>query len=233
MAVLHASGVSDCGPVRSINEDCFGLDDERGFGVVADGMGGHNAGEVAAGIAVRSVTEYLRESARPTWPFGFDASLSEAANRLRTAIYVANQRILATAAANPAYAGMGTTIVAALAAPGGVAIAHVGDSRLYLFRAGRLDLRTQDDSWNLNRHVLTNVLGTRPDVEVHVADEPLADGDLAVLTTDGVHGTIDELQLERLVAGGGLPAEIARRLVSAALSAGSRDNCTAVVLRPS
>ena len=87
---------------------------------------------------------------------------------------------------------MGTTIVAGLVHGSTLAMAHVGDSRLYIFAAGALRLRTRDDSWALNRNVLTNVLGSRPQVEVHMAEEPINPGDLVILTTDGVHGVIDD-----------------------------------------
>jgi protein phosphatase len=231
---LHASGITDRGPVRSTNEDCFACDARHGFCVVADGMGGHNAGEVAAQLAVDEVSACVRGWTEGAgWPFGFDASVSLAANVLRTAVHLANRRIFEAAAGTAACAGMGTTIVAVLVRSGRIAIAHVGDSRLYLFRDGKLDLLTRDDSWGVNRHVLTSVLGTRPRVEVHLADEPLAAGGLAILTTDGIHGTLDDAFIERLVAAGGEPVEIAGRLVRTAVGSGSSDNCTAVVLAAS
>ena len=193
-------------------------------------MGGHNGGEVASRLAVDCVTEYVRTSVSPpTWPFGFDASLSEPANLLRTAIHAANGTILETAAARRELSGMGTTIVAALVHGSMLAIAHVGDSRLYVFVAGALRLLTRDDSWALNRNVLTNVLGSRAQVEVHMAEEPIAAGELVILVTDGVHGVIDDGALGHLVAGGDHPQLIAERLVHEALKRGSRDNCTAVV----
>jgi protein phosphatase len=193
-------------------------------------MGGHNGGEVASRLAVDCVTEYVRSSASvPNWPFGFDASLSEPANLLRTAVHAANGKILETAAAQRELSGMGTTIVAALVHDSRLAIAHVGDSRLYVFVAGALRLLTRDDSWALNRNVLTNVLGSRAQVEVHMAEEPIAAGQLVILVTDGVHGVVDDGVLGRLVAIGDHPQLIADSLVQEALKRGSRDNCTAVV----
>jgi serine/threonine protein phosphatase PrpC len=105
----------------------------------------------------------------------------------------------------------------------------VGDSRLYVFVAGALRLLTRDDSWALNRNVLTNVLGSRAQVEVHMAEEPIAAGQLVILVTDGVHGVVDDGVLGRLVAIGDHPQLIAESLVQEALKRGSRDNCTAVV----
>jgi protein phosphatase len=230
MGRLHVFGLSEQGPVRATNEDCFGLDDERGLCVVADGMGGHNGGEVASRIAVMGVTEYIRTSdGDGVWPFGFDGALSESANRLRTAVQVANGQILDTASSRRDLAGMGTTIVAALLAGDRLAIAHVGDSRLYLFDDGRLRLLTSDDSWALNRNVLTNVLGARRDLDVHVAEVQLTGVTLIVLVTDGVHSVVGDGLIAELVGAGDSPAVIARNLVDAALGRGSRDNCTAVV----
>ena len=229
MGRFEAQGQTDQGPVRASNEDCFGLDDERGLCVVADGMGGHNGGEVASRIAVTGVTEYIRTADGEVWPFGFDRSLSESANRLRTAVHIANGQILDAAAHRRDLSGMGTTVVAALVEGDMLAFAHVGDSRLYLFDAGRLRLLTADDSWALNRNVLTNVLGARRDVDVHVAEERLTGAALIILVTDGIHTVVEDALIAELAAGGDPPAEVARRLVDAALSRGTRDNCTAVV----
>jgi protein phosphatase len=230
MGVLRAFGSSDQGPVRQTNEDCFALDDRSGLCIVADGMGGHNGGEVASRLAVDGVGEYIRtRPAAPAWPFGFDASLSESANLLRTAVHATNRTILEAAAGRRDLSGMGTTIVAALVHGDTLAIAHVGDSRLYTFASGMLRLLTRDDSWALNRNVLTNVLGSRAQVEVHMAEEPITAGELVILTTDGVHGVIDDTSLKNLIAAGDDPEALADRLVREALDRGSRDNCTAVV----
>ena len=230
MALFRAFGSSEQGPVRQTNEDCFALDAQCGLCIVADGMGGHNGGEVASRLAVDGVTEYVRASGEnPAWPFGFDATLSASANVLRTAVYAANRKILEAATGRSDLCGMGTTVVAGLVHGSTLAMAHVGDSRLYIFAAGALRLRTRDDSWALNRNVLTNVLGSRPQVEVHMAEEPINPGDLVILTTDGVHGVVDDGVLQTLVAAGDHPQAIANRLVLEALNRGSRDNCTAVV----
>lgn len=265
--VLRAHGVTDRGPVRPTNEDCFEIDDRLRLCVVADGMGGHNGGEVAARIAVSAVTKYVRgvilskpQSERdpetsvravgdPQWPFGFDSSVSEAGNLLRTAVHLANIHILETAASTRELSGMGTTLVAALVRDRTLSVAHVGDSRVYLFAGRELRLLTRDDSWVASliasdsgadrawlqhhpmRNLLTNVMGTRTRTDVHITEKALTGGELLVLTTDGVHGAVDDAVLERVLAGGGNPAEIATRLIRTALGRGSRDNCTAVVAR--
>ena len=232
MALFHAFGFSDQGPVRSANEDSFGCDEQTGLCIVADGMGGHNGGEVASKLAVECVTAFVKTAeVKAAWPFGFDASLSAPANLLRTAIYTANRQILDTAAQRRDLSGMGTTIVAALVHGNTLAIAHVGDTRLYVFAGGLLRLLTADDSWALNRNVLTNVLGSRAQVDVHMAEEPMTSGALVILITDGIHGVMDDPALQSLVGDGQHPQTMANRIVQEALTRGSRDNCTAVVGR--
>ena len=245
---LRAYGLTDKGRVRPTNEDCFAIDEALGLCVVADGMGGHNAGEVAARLAVDAVVDYVR---RPdvTFPFGVDPALSEGGNVLRTAILLANVQIREVAISSDVYAGMGTTIVAAQVTGGRLSVAHVGDSRLYVAAAGALRQVTQDDSWMVSmlahdpaadplllehhpmRNALTNVVGARTRTEVHVVEQALAGGELLLLSTDGVHGVLDERRLERMLLEDEDPRAIAHGVVKAALARGSRDNCTAVVAR--
>jgi serine/threonine protein phosphatase PrpC len=250
--VLLAYGLTDKGRVRPTNEDCFAIEETLGLCVVADGMGGHNAGEVAARLAVEAVVAYVA-SCQTTeigkWPFGYDPSLSVDGNVLRTAIHLANARILETSSQTDRYAGMGTTIVAVRASAGRLTVAHVGDSRLYLLAKRRLRQLTHDDSWIASmlahdpqadplllmhhplRNALTNAVGTRPRTDVHVAEVMLTGGELLLLSTDGVHGVVDEARLERLLVEDEDPRAIAKAVISTALTRGSRDNVTAVVAR--
>jgi serine/threonine protein phosphatase PrpC len=246
--MLQAYGISDKGRVRPTNEDCFAADEALRLCVVADGMGGHNAGEVAARIAVDAVVELVRDGA-DGWPFGVDPGLSDAGNLLRTAIYLANLRILETAIGAEEYEGMGTTIVAALVAGDRLSVGHVGDSRFYLFANGRLRQLTQDDSWVATmlahdpdvdpnvleqhplRNALTNVVGTRSHTQVHIVEETLSGAELLLLTTDGVHGVLDDRRLEQLLGEGNELPQTAAAILDAALARGSRDNCTAIVAR--
>jgi PPM family protein phosphatase len=246
--VLRAYGITDKGVVRPTNEDYFVVDERLRLSVIADGMGGHNAGEVAARIAVDSVVSFLSQPAPClSWPFGFDRSLSDAGNLVRTAIHLANLRVLEAAGTSTDYAGMGTTIVAALVVDRRLVVGHVGDSRLYLLTGGRLRRITDDDSWmatmlahdpdvdplELLRHpmrnALTNVVGTKRRTDVHVVEEQLAAGDVVLLTTDGVHGVLEEKRIEEMLVRARSVEETAANLVGAALACGSRDNCTAVV----
>jgi serine/threonine protein phosphatase PrpC len=228
--VLRAFGLTDKGRIRPTNEDCFAIEEGLGLCVIADGMGGHNAGEVAARLAVDAIVEIVggRESHvdAAAWPFGYDPTLSAEGNLLRTAVHLANVQILETAMTDTRYAGMGTTIVAARVTDGVLSVAHVGDSRLYVFAGQRLRAMTLDDSW------MATVLAQDPKVtDVHVVEAPLAGGELLLLTTDGVHGVLDEPRIIELLQADEEPRAIANSLIASALIRGSRDNCTAIVAR--
>jgi protein phosphatase len=246
--VLFAFGLTDKGRVRPTNEDCFAIREELGLCLVADGMGGHNAGEVAARLAVDAVIDFVAAGDR-SWPFGYEPSWSLGGNLLRTAIQSASMRIFEIATASDTCAGMGTTIVAARVVDRRLTVAHVGDSRLYLMSGGTLTQLTQDDSWmaamlagdpdldpqllmhHPMRGALTNVVGAGARTDVHVTEITLVGGETLLLSTDGVHGVMDDARLQRLLSEDEDPQAIATAVVASALTRGSRDNCTAVVAR--
>jgi len=258
--VLRAFGHSDTGRVRASNEDCFAIDDRLALCVIADGMGGHNAGEVASRMTVDAVTEFVTQWSTAdtgdhgdpdldkTWPFGYDTQLTKDGNLLKTAVQIANVQILEASSHSEEYAGMGTTVVAARASGNQLTVAHVGDSRLYFKSASGIRAMTRDDSWlaailsqnpdtdpavfrqHPMRNALTSVVGALPRIEVHIADVAMAPGDMLLMSTDGVHGVLDDARLAALMTGDDLQ-ETARRIVVAAMDAGSTDNCTAVVAR--
>jgi protein phosphatase len=243
-----AYGLSETGPVRRINEDCFVSAEDLRLFIVADGMGGHAAGEVAARVAVESIEKFIRRSHGSddfSWPYGVDATLSYDANRLKTAVCLANRRINRLAENHDDYLGMGTTVVCALVTDGHLIVAHVGDSRLYLSVGRELVQLTQDDSWaatvfgasggsnaaRATRHVLTNVLGVRPDTPVHLLEREISGNETLLLCSDGLHGSVShETLTEIVVSNQALPA-VAQALVSTALERGSRDNITALLAR--
>lgn len=246
--MLRAHGVTDKGRVRPINEDCYAIDEALHLIVVADGMGGHNAGEVASKTAVEAIVQYVSDHvAQTSWPFGFDANASQAGNVLRTAVHVANAKVFDLAATTPDYMGMGTTVVAMLVRDDLLSVAHAGDSRLYIYDARHLRQVTEDDTWVASvlardpqanpvllrqhpmRHALTNVIGSRPQTSVHVSEYALRGGERVALTTDGVHGVLEASTLAEVIDRGGDARTIAAALVDAALEQGSRDNCTAVI----
>jgi PPM family protein phosphatase len=245
---LEAFGLSETGPVRRTNEDCFVSDGDLRLFVVADGMGGHAAGEVAARLAVESIEQFIRgshETAAFSWPFGIDPAISHDANRLKTAVSLANQRINRMAEDHDHYRGMGTTVVCALVTGRRLIVAHVGDSRLYLCSADTFMQLTEDDSWAATvlstrgshsapaatRHVLTNVLGARLDTFVHLLERQLTGDETLLLCSDGLHGAVpDDTLRDLLRSNQDLPA-VAQTLITTALDHGSRDNITAVVVR--
>ena len=246
---MESFGVTDVGRVRKNNEDAFAADDELGLYVVADGMGGHQAGEVASRLAVDVVVGFInrtRESDEVSWPYGIDTALTLDANRLKTALQLANRRVFRAAESRDDYTGMGTTIVAALVCGDTLTVGHVGDSRLYLWNDGTFEQVTQDDSWAATvlpqnaaaaaashplRHVLTNVLGAREQTEVHVTERAVGADASFLLCTDGLHAVLPSAALRDALAGGEDVAAIANTLVQAALGHGSRDNVTALVAR--
>lgn len=255
--MIHACGVTDRGCVRGSNEDCFAVEEELQLLAVADGLGGHKAGEIAARLAVDGLVEFVRErraySSRPRpsggWPFGFDHSLSDTGNAVRTGMCLANVQVLETSMTSAECSGMGTTLVAALVEGNRVSVGHVGDSRAYLLGSEGLRLLTTDDSWIATmldqdpppdpdsmwrhpmRNALTNVMGAGPRTRVRVVEETLSGGELLLLSTDGVHGVLDTASLERLLTRTDDLREMATGVISAAMKHGSRDNCTAVVAR--
>jgi serine/threonine protein phosphatase PrpC len=250
--VVEAHGLSDPGPVRKTNEDSFISDPELQLFVVADGLGGHSAGEVASSLAVETIAGFIRrteEDSEFSWPYGIEPELSFHGNRLRTAVHLANRRVFRAAERYDEYTGMGTTVVSALIFGGHLAVASAGDSRLYMFADGRLTQLTRDDTWAATvlaaqgqsataahpprsmRSVLTNVLGAREQADVHISEHDLAGGEIILLCSDGLHTVLDDGALQSILEAGRKPSEIVPRLMEAALANGARDNITAVLAR--
>ena len=249
---LTAYGVTHPGRVRPNNEDALLWDASGGLFVVADGMGGHQAGEVASRMAVDTVQSFLEASRGDhdlTWPFGFDPALSMNANRLVTAVRLANRKVFQAGEDKPDLAGMGTTIVVALVDNETLTFCGVGDSRIYLLSGNVLQQITHDDSWVATvlardpefdraqlahhpmRHVLTNVLGAREDTEVEVGERPLRKGEQLLLCSDGLYGGLDDAAMQILLTSPGGLNELGDRLVAASLERGGTDNITVVLVR--
>ena len=148
--MLEAYGQTDVGRRRKLNEDNFLVSTEPGLFAVCDGMGGHNAGEVASKMAIETLQAFIERSHREkeiTWPYGLDVNLSFDGNRLKTAVKLANKKVFRAADNREDYTGMGTTAVAALVSENVLTVGSAGDSRCYLLRAGKLTQLTRDDSW--------------------------------------------------------------------------------------
>ncbi len=244
---LEVAGRSDVGRVRSSNEDNYGYDQRLGVYVVCDGMGGHAAGEIASQIAVESVLAYFRDKE----PMAADASLIDApigARLLADAVNKANESILRYADEHEATAGMGTTLVAARFHDGKFTIAHVGDSRIYLMRDGELVQLTEDHSFVMEQvrrgvltveeakhssaqHIITRALGTGDDSPPDLAEFPAQEGDVLLLTTDGIMRHVDDNEIKTILSQ--IPSlQIAcDMLVDAAIEGGGEDNATCLLLR--
>jgi protein phosphatase len=250
--MLTVHGSTHTGLVRKINQDTFFFDVAMGLVIVADGMGGHNAGEVASHMAAQTIRDFLdrsRDSEECTWPYGIDPSRPFAVSRLTTAIKLANRRVFKTGESRDEYSGMGTTAVVALFEAERMTYAGVGDSRVYTFLDGHLQQLTQDDSWaartrslvpdgaeaagrNPMKHVLTNVIGAREELtSIEVRERSLQDGELILACTDGIHGPVDDATMELILAAHHDLASAVEQLMQAALQRGGRDNLTVVLAR--
>lgn len=248
-------GLSDIGKARTRNEDSLCIIPERGVAVVADGMGGHPGGDVASRIAAETAARLLG-GPRDTGGSGEDAT-----RRLRAAmsrsVVAAHEAIRAHGRQEPELEGMGTTLTAMIvdADTGTWVLGHVGDSRAYLFRGGRLTQLTRDDTWVQERveaaqltreqarrhpfgHLLTQCLGLEEPPVPHILGGRTEAGDAYLLCTDGLVGMLDDPELERILAehlvgnGGGSAADApVRALLEAANEAGGHDNITAALVR--
>ena len=239
-------GKTDPGCVRANNEDNLGIDQELGLLIVADGMGGHNSGEVASDLAVSTIRDYARRmigGEKILVPESSDPSLPVRCRQLEYFIKSANTVIYEKGRAFPKDAGMGTTVVAVLADDKSLSVAHVGDSRLYLFRRGSLSQLTEDHSLvgdQLRRglitpeaaahstlqNILTRAVGAEPEVKVDVAEHPVLPGDVVLLATDGLDKMVRDEEIARVLAGGPSPADAVDTLVGMARQAGGLDNIT-------
>jgi len=250
--MLEAYGQTDVGRRRKLNEDNFVVDTEASLFAVCDGMGGHNAGEVASKMAIETLESFIQKSHKEkeiTWPYGLETELSFDGNRLKTAIKLANKRVYKAADNREDYTGMGTTAVAALISGNVATIGSAGDSRCYLFGAGKLTQLTRDDSWvsaawaegilstdEIDRHPLRNVItkavGAKDNIEIEVVERTLVEGDVVLLCSDGLHAMVSDEEILRAVTP--FPPtleEAAGRLIDAANAAGGKDNVSVVLVR--
>jgi len=241
--------LSDVGVRRDHNEDTYLADENLGLFVVADGMGGHRAGETASHIAVdtlKAFFERVQEAEEMSWPFGFNPQLSVQCNRLYTAIQSANRRVWKLADTDDAYFGMGTTLSALVFGEEGVTVSSVGDSRVYRFKDGRLSQLTEDDTLltaqmrkelgpdklatHPYRNVLTSAIGAKEELDVESEDLNVESGDLFLLCSDGLHSQVSDDVIERVLAAGEDLEKMAAQLVNAANAAGGKDNVTVVLV---
>lgn len=250
---FSVTGSTDVGQKRTQNEDAFLILPEERLFCVADGMGGHACGEVAARLAVEQMAEFFRMTGRDdevTWPLPWDLERSYDENRLITGMKLANLRIFERAASDARLAGMGTTLVCLWLGPGSSGlVGHVGDSRAYLYRGGALTQLTEDHSL-LNdyirakrptpeeieafphKNVIVRALGMRDTVQVDVLQQPLQPGDVLLLCCDGLSGMVPKARMTELLRASQADLKRANQaLIDAANEAGGVDNITSVLVQ--
>ncbi|MCS6799393.1 MAG: Stp1/IreP family PP2C-type Ser/Thr phosphatase [Myxococcota bacterium] len=236
---------------RSHNEDSFGVMDSHHLYVVADGMGGHASGEVASRMAIETLRDFFAATANDpeaTWPYKMDKSRGYEENRLITGIKLANLRIYEAQQRDPKLRGMGTTIVAALVVDEGVLIGHVGDSRVYRLRDGKLEQLTEDHSL-LNdyikmkklseeeirnfphKNVIVRALGMKDHVKVDTLLDQPHTGDVYVLCTDGLSGPVSDEEIRATLEGASDLRNALEKLIARANENGGPDNITCVLLK--
>ena len=247
---IEVSGQTHVGMKRNHNEDNLLLLPEERLFVVADGMGGHSSGEIASKIAVEEVAEFFRMTSQDleiTWPYKMDKQRNYDENRLATGIKLANMRIFEKASSEQKYKGMGTTIVTIyFAKDNEVVVGHVGDSRVYFFREGKLHQITEDHSL-LNdylkakkltpeeieafphKNVIVRALGMKDTVLVDINKVEPKEGDIYLLCSDGLSGMVTDKQMEQILQGQQDLEKACAMLIDAANANGGNDNVTCVL----
>jgi serine/threonine protein phosphatase PrpC len=246
---LHSVGLTDTGRVREHNEDMIAFEGDIGLMVLADGMGGYNAGEVASGIAVKTIVNLVREAVEREDLRLADKNtgLARASIILRDAIHRANKIIYQTARTQPQCEGMGTTVVGVLFFDNKVSIAHVGDSRAYRVRHNKLEQVTLDHSLlqelvdrgfysveeaqrAANKNYVTRALGVEANVEVEIQEQPVHKGDFYLLCSDGLSDMVEDDDIHLTVSTFGTNLEsVAKHLIQLANDNGGKDNISALV----
>jgi protein phosphatase len=248
---VSAHGLTHVGRQRQHNEDAFLVESDARLFLVADGMGGHAAGEIASRIAVDSISEFILHTKEDdgTWPHAYDEHFTRTTNRLMAAVRLANTRVLEAMKKDARLRGMGTTVVACMADDEKVSVAHVGDSRAYLIREGQLSRITNDHSWVFEqvqagmlteaeaekhplRNVITRALGGALQVTPDASEIHAQPGDVFLLCSDGLTGMVPENEILRVVTANSsdLP-KACQQLIDAANERGGLDNVTAVLVR--
>lgn len=227
---------SEAGLVRSSNEDYLYCNPTKGIFIVADGMGGHMAGEIASRMAVKTVADYLQKNTADPLP------------ALHEAVATANQLIYQSSQNDDSRQGMGTTLTAAWAVQGKIYLAHVGDSRAYLIRSGNLTQLTSDHSYvgelmrngtltaeqalhHPRRNILMRAVGTAPQVEVELRQINLQPADWLLLCTDGLTNLLSGEEILNVALGGETPEQIVNELTDLAFARGASDNLTIVLVQ--
>lgn len=249
---LEAAAASDAGQVREANEDVYGLYPEERLFVVADGMGGRSAGEIAARIGIDALEAFWRDNQGTdptTWPYPWDAQFSRPVNLLRVGLKVANRHIIDESRKDPAWYRMAATVAALCFDDDQIIAAHAGDVRIYRYRKSSAARLTRDHSVAeemraaqpalspeqiaalIHRNVITRALGNRPDLEPTVYLNSYLDGDVYLLCSDGLWNCVPDDTVTGIVNSEPDLESACHRLVDAANQAGAPDNVTALLVR--
>lgn len=248
---IEMVALSDPGMVRALNEDSVFIAPESGLAILADGMGGYSAGEVASALAIETVSRELLGSLPKLRERPLEEATPDLHEDIVFAVERANAAIHHTASHDPDCEGMGTTLVLACLLDGQITVAHVGDSRLYRFREQRLEQVTRDHSWmdeqlalgvisaeqamaSRFKNIVTRGLGIEATVDVEIHDYPVQEDDIYLLCSDGLSDMLDDPGIERVLVECGKDLEqAARKLVDEANENGGRDNVSVVLVRTS
>ena len=248
---IQVGARTDVGRVRSNNEDSFKLVPELNLFVLSDGMGGEAHGEVASGLAVEAIaTHCVESSSNPSLPYLVEQrpDVTDKTNRLASAVQLANRMIYESAQKHPAQRGMGATVVAVWINDQRLSVAHVGDSRVYLLRAGDFQQVTADHSLvaeQVRRGILTReqaessdmqsvlirALGIEPDVQVDTDEHLLMEGDVLVLCSGGLSRMVSDLEIASTLLSSNGTQSAVDRLIELANEYGGEDNVSVVVVR--
>ncbi len=249
--MLEVVSATDPGMVRSNNEDSITSDASHGLVVLADGMGGYNAGEVASGIATTVIMTELQQLLDQNPPYAIEESTGKAVaeKMLRNQVARANTSIYQAAQSQPQYAGMGTTLVVALYYDNKMAVAHVGDSRLYRFRDDKFEQITRDHSLlqeqidsglitkeqaklSANKNLVTRALGIDPTVEAEIHEYETKVGDIYLLCSDGLCDMVSDEDIGMALQTLGANLKLCvHQLVQMANDNGGRDNVSVILIR--
>lgn len=247
--VIEFASLSDTGLVRAHNEDAIETSVELGLAVLADGMGGYNAGEVASKMSVELITQHLRRKQQAAWIPLLSRQTSVAARWINEAVSYANSCVVEAAHEHAAYVGMGTTIVVALCHQDKLLLAHVGDSRAYRFRNDVLTQLTRDHSvlqaqidagliseehaqFSPIKNLITRAIGAHEDIDVEIHDHLLEAGDLYLLCSDGLTDMVKREQIYRIVHQHIDELELCcKTLIECANTNGGRDNISVILFR--
>lgn len=246
---VTAFGITDQGRVRAHNEDSLLVDDHLKLFAVADGLGGHKAGEVASRMATDILRDFFTRATSGSCAFAgtVETEVSCETNLLAAGIRIANQAIFEAAGYNPSWQGMGTTVAAVHVHGNRAGIAHVGDSRVYLFRDGGLRLLTNDHSLvaeqlrkglitteqaerSKHKNIITRTLGQLDSVDVDLQELDLADKDRLLICSDGLNGMLDDPEIAELLNRYPEPEAACAALVKQVNANGGKDNVTVVLV---